>query len=186
MCEFRLSLRDKNNPGAFRRRPGRAKFALLLWQRHGKGPVEPACTAKTMTSEWNQLAKQNPQPPQPEQPKPQPPQPEIPPSGPQEPQFPSPDPEPLPTPVPGPTDPGLPQPISYRLCSSGRPTICVGRPEAFRCIAQGAAPARKRKPKQKSAGPGPFPRILPLSCAAQWHSHSWLCAVCSPGAIVHR
>ena len=31
VCEFRLSLRDKNRPGAFRRRPGRAKFALLLW-----------------------------------------------------------------------------------------------------------------------------------------------------------
>lgn len=31
VCEFRLSLRDKNRPGAFHRRPGRAKFALLLW-----------------------------------------------------------------------------------------------------------------------------------------------------------
>ena len=112
MCKFRLSLRDKNRPGAFRRCPRRAKFALLLWQRHGKGPVVPPKTDKTMMpSEWNQLGQQNPQPPQPEQPKPQPPQPEIPPSGPQEPQFPSPDPEPLPTPVPRPTDPGLPRPI---------------------------------------------------------------------------
>jgi hypothetical protein len=31
VCKFRLSLRDKNRPGAFCWRPGRAKFALLLW-----------------------------------------------------------------------------------------------------------------------------------------------------------
>ena len=137
-----------------------------------------------MPSEWNQLAQQNPQPPQPEQPKPQPPQPEIPPSGPQEPQFPSPDPEPLPTPVPGPTDPGLPQPISYRPAQFARRSASA-RSEVFWCIARRCAIAKAQTETEVSR-PWDFSSHLAVKLSATVAQPLLLCAVCSPGAIVHR